>query len=161
VNALLGSGLYFVLHFVKDITAMSKITTWFAIALSLFNLTLMLPAQAAGGATAGPDLGRSYPEATGLGSTDIRITVAKIIRVAMSLLGIIALVVILIGGFTWMTAGGNDEKVGEAKKWIFSGIIGMVIILSAFAISTFVINSLIAATVSGDANIPLETGPNQ
>ena len=47
-----------------------------------------------------------------------------------------------------MTAGGNDEKVGEAKKWIFAGIIGLAIILSAFAISTFVISSLITATTT-------------
>jgi len=84
----------------------------------------------------------------GLSNTDVRITIARIIRVAMGLLGIVAVVIILIGGFTWMTAGGNDEKVGEAKKWIFAGIIGLAIILSAFAISTFVISSLITATTT-------------
>lgn len=82
----------------------------------------------------------------GLPNQDVRVTVARIIRVAMGLLGIIAVVIILIGGFTWMTAGGNDEKVGEAKKWIFSGVIGLAIILSAYAIATFVINNLVAAT---------------
>lgn len=85
-------------------------------------------------------------QATGLGQKDIRVTVAEIIRVAMGLLGIVAVVIILIGGFTWMTAGGNEEKVGEAKKWIFAGIIGLAIILSAYALATFVINSLITAT---------------
>lgn len=82
----------------------------------------------------------------GLPNQDIRVTVARIIRVLMGLLGIIAVVIILIGGFTWMTAGGNEEKVGEAKKWIFSGVIGLAIILSAYAIATFVINSLVTAT---------------
>lgn len=82
----------------------------------------------------------------GLSDTDIRVTIARIIRVAMGLLGIVAVVIILIGGFTWMTAGGNEEKVGEAKKWIFAGIIGLAIILSAFAIASFVINSLVDAT---------------
>lgn len=82
----------------------------------------------------------------GLSSADIRVTIARIIRVAMGLLGIVAVVIVLIGGFTWMTAGGNDEKVAEAKKWIFAGIIGLAIILSAFAISSFVINSLVTAT---------------
>jgi hypothetical protein len=86
--------------------------------------------------------------ATGLSNTDIRITIARIIRVAMGMLGIIAVVIILIGGFTWMTAGGNDEKVGEAKKWIFSGIIGLAIILSAYGIANFVISSLVTATTA-------------
>lgn len=92
----------------------------------------------------------------GLPSSDVRVTVARIIRVAMGLLGIIAVVIILIGGFTWMTAGGNEEKVGEAKKWIFSGIIGLAIILSAYAIATFVINQLVNATASGDSFNPLQ-----
>lgn len=82
----------------------------------------------------------------GFGTTDIRVTIAQIIKVAMGLLGIVAVVIILIGGFTWMTAGGNEEKVGEAKKWIFAGIIGLAIILSAYALASFVINSLVQAT---------------
>ena len=83
---------------------------------------------------------------TGLGTQDVRQTIGKIINVALSLLGVIVLVIIIYGGFLWMTAGGNDEKVGEAKKWIFGGIIGLVIILSAYAIATFVISNLVNAT---------------
>ncbi|KKR34907.1 MAG: hypothetical protein UT67_C0005G0019 [Candidatus Magasanikbacteria bacterium GW2011_GWA2_40_10] len=92
------------------------------------------------------DLGIQYGEATGLGNKDIRVTIASIIKTAMGLLGIVAVVIILIGGFKWMTAGGNDEQTGEAKKWIFSGVIGLAIILSAYALATYVINSLVQAT---------------
>ncbi len=92
------------------------------------------------------ELGLQYPSSTGLSSTDVRVTVARIIRVAMGLLGIVAVVIILIGGFTWMTAGGNSEKVDQAKQWIFAGIIGLAIILSAYAIASFVINQLYEAT---------------
>ena len=92
------------------------------------------------------DLGVEYGAKIGLGGGDVRDTVASIIKVAMGLLGIVAVVIILIGGFTWMTAGGNDEKVGEAKKWIFSGVIGLAIILSAYALATFVIDNLLDAT---------------
>jgi hypothetical protein len=52
----------------------------------------------------------------------------------------------LLGGFKWMTAGGNEDKVGEAKKLITAGIIGLVIILAAFAIATFVLSQLLSAT---------------
>ncbi len=93
-------------------------------------------------------LGLYYGADTGLGSKDVRTTIASIIRTAMSLLGIVAVVIILIGGFTWMTAGGNEEKVGEAKKWIFSGIIGLAIILSAYALASFVITQLVTATLN-------------
>lgn len=64
----------------------------------------------------------------------------------MSLLGIVAVVIVLIGGFTWMTAGGDEEKVGTAKKYIYSGVIGLAIILSAYAIANFVITQLVSAT---------------
>jgi hypothetical protein len=84
--------------------------------------------------------------ATGLGTRDVRTTIASIINVALSLLGIIVLVIIIYGGFLWMTAGGNEDRVGEAKKWIFGGIIGLVIILSAYAIAQFVISNLVTAT---------------
>ena len=93
-------------------------------------------------------LGLEQAGATGLGQADIRATIASIIRVAMSLLGIVAVVIILIGGFTWMTAGGNDDKVAEAKKWMFSGVIGLVIILSAYALATFVLQNLVDATTN-------------
>ena len=93
-------------------------------------------------------------QATGLGQQDVRTTIARIIRVAMGLLGIVAVVIILIGGFKWMTAGGNDEQTGEAKQWIFSGIIGLAIILSAYALATYVINSLVTATTGSTTIAP-------
>lgn len=81
-----------------------------------------------------------------LGTRDIRETIASIINVALSLLGIVAVVIILAGGFTWMTAGGNEENVEKAKKLIIAGIVGLAIILSAYAIANFVIKSLVTAT---------------
>ncbi len=81
-----------------------------------------------------------------LGSGDVRQTAARIINVALGFLGIVAVVIVLLGGFKWMIAGGNDEKTGEAKKLIVSGIIGLAIILSAWAITSFVISRLITAT---------------
>ncbi len=84
-----------------------------------------------------------------LGNKDLRTIIGNIINVALSLLGVVAVVIILIGGFKWMTAGGSEDKVEEAKKLIFQGIIGLAIILSAWAIAIFVLNSLATATSSG------------
>lgn len=92
--------------------------------------------------------GEEFASTAGLGEADLVETIAQIIRVALGFLGVIAVVIILLGGFKWMTAGGNDDKVKEAKKLIFSGIVGLVIIISAYAIAAFVINSIITATSS-------------
>jgi len=44
----------------------------------------------------------------------------------------------ITGGISWMMAGGNQEKVGKAKKIIISAIIGLVIVFSAYAVTAFV-----------------------
>lgn len=81
-----------------------------------------------------------------LGNKDPRETVGQIINVAMLFLGIIAVGIILVGGFKWMTAGGNDEKVGEAKNLMGSGVIGLVIVLAAWGIASFILEQLVNAT---------------
>jgi heme/copper-type cytochrome/quinol oxidase subunit 2 len=81
-----------------------------------------------------------------LGSEDPRRIIARIINTAMMFLGIIAVVIILLGGFKWMTAAGNDEKVSEAKNLMGAGVIGLVIILASWGIASFVLNQLINAT---------------
>ena len=113
-------------------------------AIILGLLAVVLLPQVAGAVSL--DLGISYVTATGLGTKDVRTTIASIINVMLGLLGVIAVVIILIGGFKWMTAMGNTENVDSAKKLIFQGIIGLVIILSAYAIANFVVISLLNAT---------------
>jgi hypothetical protein len=81
-----------------------------------------------------------------LGSGDIRQTAANIINVALGFLGIIAVVIVLLGGFKYMVSGGNEKNTSEARKLIVSGIIGLAIILSAWAVTSFVISRLVTAT---------------
>lgn len=69
---------------------------------------------------------------------DIRIIAARIIRIVLELLGIIALAIIIYAGFKWMTAAGDESKVEDAKKQLVNGLIGLVIILVAYSIATFV-----------------------
>ena len=66
-----------------------------------------------------------------------------IINVALTFLAIIAIVIILLGGFKWMTSAGNEDKVGEAKRLLVSGIIGLIIIIAAYSLTNFLIRSVI------------------
>lgn len=68
--------------------------------------------------------------------------VGTIITTALSLLGVIFLVLMIYGGFLWMTARGDEAQVTKAKDLMQAAIIGLVVVISAYAISYFVINTL-------------------
>lgn len=95
------------------------------------------------------DLGLYYGNRTGLGQASLQDTIARIIRIALSLLGIIAILVIMAGGFLYMTAGGDADKVDKGRKTIINGVIGLAIILSSYAITQFVINTLLDGGAGG------------
>ena len=107
---------------------------------------IMLPILALTAQAAAPDVGINCAAGIGLGNTDPRTIVANIIKIVLGFLGMIAVVMILIGGFKWMTAGGNTERADEARKIIVAAVIGLVIILAAYGITTFVIGSILTAT---------------
>jgi len=69
--------------------------------------------------------------------------VAKVIQGALGLVAIIFFIMIVIAGFRWMTAGGNEETVTNAKKNISNAVIGLVVILFSYAVTYFVFNILI------------------
>ncbi len=93
--------------------------------------------------------GEAEDISAGLGDRDPRDIAASLIQVILGFLGILAVVIILIGGFKWMTAAGNEDQVAEARKIIVAGIIGLVIILAAWGIANFVLESLLTATTTG------------
>src|SRR5580765_4206493 len=74
----------------------------------------------------------------GLGDADLKTTVINILQLVLGLLALIAVIMIIIGGFTWLTAGGNEEKVDKAKKIISAAVVGLIIVLLAWAIVIFV-----------------------
>jgi len=81
-----------------------------------------------------------------LGDKDLRETVQDGIKVFLSVLALVAVVLILVGGFRWMTAGGNQEKVESAKKTLVAALIGLVIIFAAWAIVLFAFSQIGEAT---------------
>ena len=76
------------------------------------------------------------------GETDLYAGISKIVAYILQFLGLIAVIIILYGGFIWMTSAGNEEKVSKAKSTITAGLIGLIIIILAWAISTFVIGAV-------------------
>ncbi len=67
-----------------------------------------------------------------------------IIQAFLSLLGIIFIFLMLIGGYHWMTAAGNQEKVDKAINTIKRAIIGLIIVVGSYAVWYFIFEHFIA-----------------
>lgn len=70
--------------------------------------------------------------------------VASIVNYALSLLGIIFLMLMVYGGYIWMMARGEEAEAAKAKNIITMGVIGMAIVIAAYAIAFFVVSRLVA-----------------
>lgn len=75
-------------------------------------------------------------------------TIGSLISVLLGFLGVIFLILIIYAGLLWMTAGGNEDNIKKAKSILLNSVIGLVILLSAYAISQFVISQIGTATTS-------------
>ncbi len=75
-------------------------------------------------------------------SADLYSNVSNIISIFLSVIGIIFIALLILGGFNYMTAGGQEEKVNQAKKTIKQAILGIVIVFGAYVISYFIVSIL-------------------
>ncbi len=96
--------------------------------------------------------GLDFAAQTGLSGQDIRVTIAKIIRIVLGFLGILAVGLVMYAGFIWMNSGGNEEKIAQAKLILRNAAVGLVIILASFGIVSFILSNLIKATGNGNGN---------
>ncbi len=129
-------------------TKRMKYVVSFAASLTLAACTALPVLAQSSDLTSDPFGVNAVGRETNLNGGDPRSTAGRIINVALGFLGIISVVIVLMGGFKYMVSGGSTEKTDEARKYIISGIIGLAIILSAWAITTYVISNVFKATTS-------------
>ena len=68
--------------------------------------------------------------------------VAIVIELVLGFLGIIFVILMIFSGYQWMTAGGNEEQVKKATARIKNAVIGLIIVVFAYAITAFVFKNL-------------------
>ena len=90
------------------------------------------------------EMGMAFEQGTE--PTDIRIIIARVIKVFLTLIGTIFLILMIYAGFRWMTAGGNEAAVTEAKSQLANAAIGLVIILMAYAITLYLMEKVFDIT---------------
>jgi hypothetical protein len=83
---------------------------------------------------------------TGIKKADLILTVGNLVNTALSFIGVVFLILIIYGGFLWMTAGGSDDKVKKAIDIFTNSALGLMIVVAAYLITryigTAIINSL-------------------
>ncbi len=120
------------------------ITIFFFLFFVVFNIFFVLPTIAAGTNEAINGLNTAANTAYGnTQSADVSTTIGKIVGSILSFVGVIFLILMIYGGFTWMMARGNEQEVAKAKEIITNAVIGLIVVLSAYAITAYIGNSLI------------------
>lgn len=104
-----------------------------------------------GGAAVKGDTSSALGAALSQSTDDPRVIAANVIRILLGFLGLFALGLILYAGWVIMRSEGEAAEIENAKKILKSGVIGLVIILSAFAIVSFILSSLLGA-ILGDGS---------
>lgn len=102
---------------------------------------LAVPAVVFGQGTLGDALGNLEGVADPAGidtSRDAGSIVGQAINIALSLVGLIFLVLTVYAGLTWMTSRGNEEQISKARKTLIASVIGLIITVSAYAITVLV-----------------------
>ena len=95
----------------------------------------------------GPGLG------FGNGVQDPFSVVAKVINIFLGAMGVLFLALMVYGGYLWMTAMGEEEKITKSKDTIVPAVIGLIIILAAYSLTTFVIKGLVGAVQPGTTTL--------
>lgn len=102
--------------------------------LAFLFLSQSVLAEVTGVASVKEGLSKTADTAGVSKNTDLPGSLGKTINYFFGILGVVFLIIILVGGYLWLTAGGNEEKVGKAKAFIINGINGMIVIFLAYAL---------------------------
>jgi hypothetical protein len=76
-------------------------------------------------------------------STDVNVLIGRIINGVLGVVGSLALVMFIYGGFVWMTARGNRDAITKGKDILVWAIIGMVVIFTSYAAVSFVLKNVV------------------
>lgn len=90
-------------------------------------------------------------ELTGYSTVEVKpqVVIVEIITYLLGFVGLVFFVMILYAGFQILTSGGNEENVKTAKKRLFNAVLGLAVIIAAYAITAFILSILIKSTTSG------------
>lgn len=114
------------------------IFTIFLFAFFVFPHLSLMATTPQGGLDETAGVIKNYPYTAQNNADYIPSKIGQIVGAVLAFVGIIFFVLIIYGGFMWMTAGGDEQKVTKAKDLITQAVIGLIIVLAAYAITAFI-----------------------
>jgi len=128
----------------KNKTTINKIIIFFSF---VFLFLVVEPASAAFGLPGAVNkLSGGYKSIYGATPVELPVLIGSIIQIVLSLLGLVFFVLTFYGGYVWLLAKGDEKEVEKAQGILRMAVIGLLIIVSAYAISYFVFSSLTKAS---------------
>ncbi len=117
-----------------------KLIICLAIALAFFvSVSQAYAADSTAADTASKNLDNAAISAYGaLPSADVPGAIGNIVGIALSFIGVLFLGLMIYGGFYWMLARGNQQEVTKAKDLIEAAVIGLIIVMAAYAITAYI-----------------------
>ncbi len=128
----------------------SNILRWTAVALGLAAAVAFSTSVVAQTRFTIEDIGSTV----GLGTADLKETIINVIRWVLGILALVAVSFIMYGGYLWLTAAGNVERIQKAKRVILNAVIGLVIVLISWAIVSFVAKTFLKVSSGGPGPKP-------
>jgi hypothetical protein len=101
-------------------------------------------------------------QTSGISETTVSEIAGIAVKTFLSVLSIIFIALMLYGGYLWMMARGSEEQVTKAKELIQAAVIGLIIIVAAYAVSYFIFSRIAPRTLttpSGGSGTPAGTTP--
>lgn len=106
----------------------------------VFAQTLLAETPAAGDTLTGlkETATKGYDKSFDAVNKEPSVYIGQIVGAGLAFIGIIFFILIIYGGFIWMTAGGNEEKVQKAISLVIQATIGLIIVAAAYLLTKFV-----------------------
>lgn len=110
--------------------------------LILASIFYLLPSLVE--AACGDDIGLSCAAGSSIptGVPTLEVILGTVIRLILSVVGVLFFMMILYSGYNWLTAAGSEEKIKKAKRTIAHAVIALAIILASYMIVNLILSNL-------------------
>lgn len=121
-----------------------KTAIFLLLSLAFFNPTIATAKIDIGSSTLLEDTGQEAGyDAQQTDETSFAENIGQVVQFAMSFLAVIFTVLMVYGGFLWMTARGDSDQVDRAQKIITQAVVGLIIAAASYSISAYVVSSVL------------------